>query len=152
MIEIVPASMDHVHAIDLRAADAAEIAAHGVSKEKGLRVSLERAIWADAYLVDGEVAAILGCGMSSLVGGHVTPWLITGTPVERVRKSFAKLARARIAEMRKQHPLMVNYVHAEYADSLKFMAWLGFDIGDPMPLGPLAAPFCRISMGEVHGR
>ncbi len=130
-ITIVPATMEHARAIELRPQDAAEIAAHGISKEKGLQISLDWAVWAQAYLVTddhgrGEVAAILGCGMSNLLGGHATPWLITGRPVERVRKSFARLAKARIAELRARFPVMINYVHAEYADSLRFMAWLGF--------------------------
>lgn len=141
--------MEHAAAIDLRPADLCEIEAHGVTRDEGLRLSLERAIWADAYLVDGEVAAILGCGRSSLLGGHATPWLITGTPVERVRKSFAKLARARIVEMRQTYPVMVNYVHADYAESLRFMSWLGFEIDEPQPLGPRGALFCRIHMGAA---
>lgn len=150
-ITIVNATMAHVEQIDLRAADAREIAAHGLSKEEGLSFSLARALWASAYLVDGEVAAILGCGTPSLLGGYATPWLITGKPVERVRKSFARLAREKIAELRERYPLMINYVHADYADSLKFMAWLGFTIDPPQPWGPLAARFCRIHMGESDG-
>jgi hypothetical protein len=149
VISIVPATVDHARAIVLRPGDAAEIAALGVTQEEGLRTSLERAVWADAYLVDGEVAAILGCGFSSLLGGHATPWLITGVPIERVRKSFAKLAKARIAELHAQYGTLVNYVHADYRASLRFMAWLGFVVGEPQPVGPLGASFCRVSMGAV---
>jgi hypothetical protein len=151
VIEIVPATLEHARAIDLRDADAREIAAHGLSKEAGLSFSLDRALWADAYLVDGKVAALLGCGTTSLLGGHATPWLITGKPVERVRKSFARLAREKIAELRERYPLMINYVHADYADALKFMAWLGFTIDPPRPWGPLKAPFCRIHMRGPDG-
>lgn len=151
MIEVVPATMDHVHAIDLRPGDAREIAAHGVTKEEGLRRSLDRAIWADAYMAEGEVAAILGCGFSCLIGGHATPWLITGRPVDRHRKEFLRLTRARIDELRTQYPVMVNWIHAPYVESLRWARWLGFRVEDPVPLGPLREPFCRIVMGEIDG-
>ena len=147
MITIVPATMAHARAIDLREADAREIEALGFTQEEGLRLSLDRAVWAHAYLVDGEIAAILGFSLTSLLGGGGQPWLITGKPVERVKKSFARIARARIAEMKAQHGYLANWVHAEYTESLRFMAWLGFDIGEPRPYGRHGAPFCLVSMG-----
>jgi hypothetical protein len=151
MITIVPATKEHGRAIDLRDADAREIVALGLTPEKGIAISLARALWADAYLCNGEVAALLGCGVSSCLGGHAIPWLVTGKPVERVRKSFARLARQRIGEMRARYPFMANHVHAEYRQSLRFMAWLGFTIDPPRPFGPAGALFCRIHMGVPHG-
>ena len=120
-----------------------------LSRVRGM--SLDRALWADAYLRDGQDAALLGCGMSSFLGGHPTPWLVTGKPVDRIRKSFARLAKQRIEEMRARYPFMANYVHADYRQSLRFMAWLGFAVDPPRPFGPRGAPFCRIHMGVPHG-
>ncbi len=151
MINVVPATMAHAEAIDLRPGDAREIAAHGVTKADGLRISLERALWADAYLIDGEVGAILGIGMSSLLGGHATPWLITGRPVDRCRKAFLRLTRARIEELKRRHPVLVNWVHADYAQSLRWLRWLGFTVEAPRPLGPAGALFCRVSIGDPDG-
>ncbi len=151
MIEIVSATMDHAEAIELRPGDAREIAAHGVSKMEGLRVSLGRSLWADAYIADGEVAAILGCGMSSLLGGHATPWLITGRPVDGHKKNFLRLTKARIDELRREYPVMVNWIHAPYAESLRWAKWLGFTVEAPVPLGPFGEPFCRITMGGRNG-
>jgi hypothetical protein len=152
MITIVPATLEHARMIELRPGDAREIAAHGVSKEEGLRRSLERAVWADAYLADGEVAAILGCGLSCLLGGHATPWLITGRPVDRHKKDFLRLTRARLADLRRVHPVMMNWIHAPYAEALRWARWLGFTVEPPVPLGPFGEPFCRIVMkGEADG-
>jgi hypothetical protein len=152
VIEVVPATMEHARAIELRPGDAREIAAHGVTPEEGLRISLARSIWADAYIAGGEVAAILGCGLSCLLGGHATPWLITGTPVDRHRKEFLRLTRARIAELRRVHPVMVNWIHAPYSESLRWARWLGFTVEAPVAMGPYGEPFCRIVMkGEADG-
>jgi hypothetical protein len=147
MIMIEPATMVLAARIELRPGDAREIAALGMTAEEGLAISLARAVWADAYLVDGAVAAILGFSLSSLLGGIGQPWLITGRPIDRVRKTFMRTARTRIVEMRDRHGMLANYVHADYPEALAFMRWLGFTIGEPRPYGRLGAPFCFVTMG-----
>ena len=141
MIEVVPATMAQVHAIDLREGDAREIAALGVGKSEALAATLARSLWADAYLVDGEVAALMGLILSSLVGGVAMPWLMTGAPVERHRRAFLQLTRARTREMLARHGTLVCNVHADYARSIRWLRWLGFDLGAARPIGPLGALF-----------
>jgi len=141
MIEIVPATMEHVRRIELRPGDALEIESLGFDKVECLSRTLERSIWADAYLVDGEVAALMGVIMTSLIGGIANAWLMTGTPVERHRKTFMRLTRKRTREMLAEHGVLVCNVHADYARSIQWLRWLGFEIGEPRPIGRLAAPF-----------
>lgn len=141
MIEVVPATMAQVHAIELREGDAREIAALGVGKSEALAATLARSLWADAYLVDGEVAALMGLILSSLVGGVAMPWLMTGAPVERHRRAFLQLTRARTREMLARHGTLVCNVHADYARSIRWLRWLGFDLGAARPIGPLGALF-----------
>jgi hypothetical protein len=150
MITIVSATMEHACAIDLRDGDAREIAALGFTKEEGLSISLARALWADAYLIDGDVAALLGFSQSSLLGGVGQPWLITGQPIDRHRKTFMSIARDRIIEMRARHGVLANWVHAEYREALAMMRWLGFSIGRPQPYGRLGQPFCLVTMGDTQ--
>jgi hypothetical protein len=141
MIECVPATLDHARSIELRPGDAAEIAALGLTREEGLGLSLARALWADAYLVDGEVAAIVGLGLPAMLGRVATPWLLTGRPVDRHRKEFLRLTRARVELMRREWALLVNYVHADYAQAIRWLTWLGFEIGPARPFGPRGALF-----------
>jgi len=141
VIEVVPATMAQVHAIELREGDAREIAALGVGKSEALAATLARSLWADAYLVDGEVAALMGLILSSLVGGVAMPWLMTGAPVERHRRAFLQLTRARTREMLARHGTLVCNVHADYARSIRWLRWLGFDLGAARPIGPLGALF-----------
>jgi GNAT superfamily N-acetyltransferase len=143
VISVVPATMAHVRAIELREGDAREIAALGLSKEEGLQRSLDRAAWAEAYLVAGEVAAIAGVSIGSLLGAEAIPWLVTGRPVERHKRAFLRLTRAGVARILRQFPVLINHVHAEYAEALRWLRWLGFTIERPAPHGPRGELFCR---------
>ncbi len=145
-IQIVPATIWHARRIELRSGDRAEIEALGLTAEEGLRLSLARALWADAYLIEGEVAAILGLGVPSMLGRVATPWLVTGRPVDRHRKAFLRLTRARLQEMRRGRELLVNHVHADYAQAVRWLAWLGFEITPARPFGPLGALFHQATM------
>jgi hypothetical protein len=140
--------MAHVAAIDLRPGDAREIAALGHTKVEGLARSIARSLWTDAYMVDGEVAAILGLAPLSLLGARASLWLITGSPVDRNRKAFLRLCRARVAEVRAVWPVLIDYVHAEYAEAHRWLRWLGFTVGPPERYGALGSLFCRASIGE----
>ncbi len=145
-IEIVPATMDHVRAIELRPGDALEIDSLGMTKEEALGRTLARSIWADAYLIEGEVAALAGLIYATLLGGEAMPWLMTGAPVERHRKAFMKITWARSREMLARHGTLVCNVHADYARSIRWLRWLGFEIDPARPLGSLGAPFRQATL------
>ena len=51
-----------------------------------------------------------------------------------------------IAELRTQYELLVSFVHADYARSIRWLKWLGFDLGPAVPTGPLGAPFRQATM------
>jgi hypothetical protein len=145
-IEVVPATLAHVEAMNLRDGDRREIEALGVTPHDGLMRSLARSVWADAYLAGGEVAALVGLAVQPLVGGVAMPWLLTGRPVDRHRKAFLRLTRARTREMLAEHGLLVAEVHAEYREAVRWLGWLGFTLAPPRPLGPLGAPFQQATM------
>jgi GNAT superfamily N-acetyltransferase len=128
VIRIEQATLDHARALQLRAGDACEIAALGISKEHAIARSLERSIWAEAYLVDGEVAAIVGLGLSSLIGGHGVPWLLTGPACERHKRRFLVESRHQVDRMLAECERLVGSVHAGYGRAVRWLKWLGFAI------------------------
>jgi len=140
-IVVVPASSAHARAIELRAGDAREVAALGLTPVEAIERSRARSLWAEAYLIDGAVAAIAGLVLQPLAGGIAMPWLLTGQPVERRAKAFLRLTRARTAAMRARHGTLVAEVHAEYREAVRWLAWLGFELAPARPLGPRGAPF-----------
>ena len=140
-IEIVPATLAHAEAIELRPGDRREIEALGLTPREGLVRCLARSVWADTYLADGEVAALTGLVLHPVVGGVAMPWLLTGRPVERHRKAFLRLTRARTQALLSEHGTLVAHVHAEYREALRWLAWLGFDLAPARPLGARGALF-----------
>lgn len=131
MIEIIPATLDHARRIQLRHGDACEVAACGLSKEHAIAQSLERSLWAETYLVDAEVAAIMGFGLSAIVGGHGVPWLLTGPACERHKRRFMAESRRQVARMLDQASPLINHVHADYGRAVRWLEWLGFEIDPP---------------------
>lgn len=149
-IEIVPATLDHARAIRLRPGDAREIAAMGLTPIAAFEQSMSRSLWAQAYVIDGEVAALVGLAINSILGGVGAPWLLTGRPVDRHRKLFLQETRRGVARMRAEFSRLANHVHAEYGEAIRWLRWLGFGIGPAEPKGPHAAPFRRFSIGDLR--
>jgi hypothetical protein len=146
VIDVVPATPAHAAAIDLRDGDRREIEALGLAPSDGIVRSLARSLWAEAYVVDGAVAALVGVALQPLLGGTAIAWLLTGRPVDRHRKAFLRLTCARTAAMLAEHGTLTAHVHAEYREAVRWLAWLGFEISPAQPLGPHGAPFHQATL------
>ncbi len=151
-LSIVPATIDHAHAITLRDGDAAEIAALGYGKVEALRLSLARSLWAETYLIDGTPAAIVGLCRANLLGGPGVPWLLTGPACERHRKTFLRESRRQVARMLEEAAPLVNFVPADYRRALRWMAWLGFTIEAPFRLNGTLFHRCTKACPEQSRR
>lgn len=149
MIEIVSATIEHAREIDLRPGDRREIEALGLTMPEAFEISTRRALWADAYLIDGEVAALVGLSVNNALAGWASPWLVTGTPVDGRKKAFLRETSARVATMAREWPLLTNYVLADYRETVRWLEWLGFTIHPPRPVPPFGVPFRLFSMGPV---
>jgi hypothetical protein len=146
-IVILPATLAHARAIELRPGDFREVAALGLTPVEAIERGLARSLWADAYVIDGEVAAIAGLVVQPMLGGVAMPWLLTGRPVDRHARAFLRLTRARTAAMRAAHGTLVAEVHAEYREAVRWLGWLGFALAPARPFGPLGAPFHHAILG-----
>ena len=146
MITVIPATAAHIDAIDLRDGDRREIEALGLSVREGLAQALVRSVSAQAYIADGEVAALTGVVLQPVLGGTAMPWLMTGRPVDRHRKSFLRLTRTRTHRLLAEHGMLVAQVHAEYREAIRWLDWLGFVLAPARPLGARGAPFHRATL------
>lgn len=146
MITIVPATAEHARAIELRPGDRREIEVLGLTMSQAFEMSMARAVWAETYLLDGGVAALVGVSVQSILGGEGVPWLLTGTPVDRCKRDFLRLTRDGVARMQRQFPLLTNFVHAEYVQSVRWLRWLGFTIAPAQPFGARRALFHRATL------
>jgi hypothetical protein len=111
----------------LRAADLAEIAAGTGRPPFEVLVSGVEA-GCEAAVIDGRVEALYGCA-----GG--VPWLLGSDTLSRHPWALLRPGRALVAEWLRMYGWLRNYVHAEHRESLRWLAWLGFTVEEPRPVG-----------------
>ncbi|MBS1088140.1 hypothetical protein [Gluconobacter wancherniae] len=128
----------------LRNADFREILRMGEGAPDGvLRRCIERSDMAGIFYDDDRplcVFGIVGC----LDVGH--PWLV-GTPhLDKVSRSFLRETRRWVQEWKSRYRLLTNRVDADYGSAIRWLEWLGFDVGEPEPCGLNGAMFRTIEM------
>lgn len=129
-IELVEARAAHVRALlpRLRADDRNEIEAAGITCKRALWLSWRGSHFRTAALVDGEIAAIWGCGggLLDLVG---RPWLLTAPVCESVPVAFVKIGRAQSRRMLDVHEVLRGIVYTRYWRAVRTLALWGFRVG-----------------------
>lgn len=143
-IEIRPAAAEDVGPVAdrMRKADRAEIWAASLSTP---RDALERGLAASelawAIAIDGRPEALFGAAPLSALSGRGTAWML-GTPeIARFPRRMVQDARPYVAAMLKVYPVLVNYVDARNAASLRWLRRLGARFEAPRPWGALGLPF-----------
>lgn len=139
----VPADGDLIAPL-LRTADFREIVRMGEGHPAGaLRRCIERSVTAGIFYDDDRPLCAFGI-VVCLDVGH--PWLV-GTPhLDRVPRSFLQETRRWVEEWKLQYRLLTNLVDADYTKAIRWLAWLGFEIGEPEPRGLNGAMFRTIEM------
>lgn len=136
-ILIVPTETVHIRELSktIRKSDRREIESFGFSCEKALWYSFKRGLGNKTALIDGQVAAIWGCG-GVYFGTIGQPWLLTSHQVKKVSPlKFARIYQTEIYSMLKLFPKLVNYVLADYAEAIRLLSIIGFTIGEPEQKG-----------------
>lgn len=141
LVEATPELAEQL-AATMRPEDVAELAALRITPIEGLLESLRKSELAFAVLLAGELSAIFGVGQLEGVAvkvGHA--WVLTGEPVARHRRAFMMASAQAVELLLGLYPVLFNVVDARYDASLRWLRWLGFQLGPPQGLGPDAAPF-----------
>lgn len=121
---------------NLRNMDAAEVAAHGLSPRDALLNSMKHSDAPKAVIVDGKVIAIFGIAKMTLLSDEAVPWMLGSHEIPNHAKAFLRFGRAWIAEVRKQHPVLIGHVDVRYTQAIRWLEWLGFTIEPAIPVGP----------------
>lgn len=144
-IELVDARAEHVRALlpRLRDDDRAEIQAAGISCKKALWRSWRGSHLRTTAFVDGEIAAMWGCG-AMLLAAEGRPWLLTAPACERVPLAFVKIGREQAQRMLALHETLRGLVYAEYYRAVRTLSLMGFRLGPAVKLN--GADFLEFSM------
>ncbi len=143
-VEVVPARPEHLAPIAqaMREADRAEVwAAAMLRPGEALALSLAASPLAWAGLVDGRPACLFGASAAAPGSDHGVPWLLGTDAVEGNAVAFLRRNRPYVEAMQDRFGILSNHVDARNTASIRWLGWLGFILGDAVPLGPFALPF-----------
>lgn len=135
----------------LRPADLGEIAALRGSAAPAdvLREGIERSSQAWAAIRHGRVQVLFGVVPVALLGGVGAPWMLASDEIERDARHFVWCSRQIVPMLATGYSVLENWVWAEHAKAVKWLGRLGFELGEPMPIGQNGAMFRRFRM-ECH--
>lgn len=147
--EVLPLLAADIGAIEplVRQADRDEITeALGIPMLEALAQAQAGSMKASKIVVDGDVVAVFGDAVHSVLGRIGVPWLISTVHVERHPKAFLQVCKPEVAEMLTRHAELLNYVDVRNTVAIRWLQWLGFQFDDPAPYGGKGFMFQRFSM------
>ncbi|HXA22754.1 MAG TPA: hypothetical protein VNW90_10665 [Acetobacteraceae bacterium] len=112
--------------------DLAAFAALGCpDAEAAIRTGVRASTYAWSAMEDDEPLCIGGIIPSStMLGDTALPWMVSQPGLGRHKRFFLRESRARLPDLRRQFPILANVIACDYPKSLRWLAWLGFEIGD----------------------
>lgn len=145
--EIVPATAAHVEALAARPrqADIDELWAQAKSTPRSaLEYGLAKSTLVFTGLVDGVPLLMFGVVPYNILAGYGNAWMVGSADLDAsLRHQKALLLRSRdgLAALHRQFPLLFNSVDDRNDAAKRWLAWLGFTLMDPVPLGHEKRPF-----------
>ena len=143
-VRVVKPTPEHIDAIAsrMRAADVAELrASSGRSPADALQYSVARSDFAFTVEFNGKPETMFGCGTIDVIGKVGAPWLLGTDAVETNYRHFLRGSVFWMRKMRSEYSLLRNAVDDRNEVSKRWLAWLGFSLGDTVPMGYERMPF-----------
>lgn len=151
--EIVSATPDHVLELaeNMRQADVDECWAAGRLRPfQAVSMSVLASRDTKVGLVDGRVACMWGVATVAFTDDSGQPWLLATDLLRRHKKSFLHESKVWMDAYKARYNLLVNVVDDRNKDAIRWIKWLGFDLGEPMAYGPDRMPFRRFIWERKH--
>lgn len=126
----------------LRQSDRDEIeAASGMIPEQSIVLCVKVSKRSDAWLVDGRPAAIAGVADSWEGKGIGRVWMLASDEAEQFPKRLLHGNREYVQELLEGYEMLSNFVDDRNKKAQRWLNWLGFTIGEPVPYGIYGFPF-----------
>jgi hypothetical protein len=114
----------------VRQPDIDELAALGVTPEMCIRHGLQISSEVFTIFLHGKPAGIFGAAPHP--GLHVIPWAVFTTAIDEHPLPFLRASKRYIDSLT---DYLENWVDARNTLTIKWLAWLGFTIEEPLPVG-----------------
>jgi hypothetical protein len=126
----------------LRQADVEEIkAACGLGGQEVLVQAVLKSRQADAWLVNERLVAMSGVSRSLTQAGVGIVWMLASAEADLFPKYLLRGQRDYVQELLQGHDMLFNFVDNRNIKSQRWLKWLGFHLGDPVPFGVAQLPF-----------
>lgn len=149
--EVLPITVQDVPAIAAiaRQADIDELTeALGVTIEDALLAGIRDSLNARQIVVDGQVVAVFGDAVFSLLGGVGVPWLISTIHVQKHPRAFLQVCKPEVQQMLTRHHHLMNYVDARNTAAIRWLKWLGFKFEPAAPYGARRFLFHKFTLNR----
>jgi hypothetical protein len=129
----------------MREADVAEVwASNRMTPVEALDRSVLMSDWSKVLMIDGDILGILGMVVGQEPGRAGVPWFLGTHNVRKHAKTFLSISGPLLRLMHNCAPVLVNYVHADNVDALRYLERVGFEIEDePEPIGAQGEMFYK---------
>lgn len=119
---------------------------HGHTPHESVMHVMEISVDQTALVVDQIPVAITGLCQTSELGSEGSPWLLTTHMLRKHPKFLVQSTREKLDLWIKHRPYLVNYVWAEYKDSLRWASHCGFTVHPAERYGVWQQPFHKIDI------
>lgn len=131
MTQLVPARPAHINRVanNMRQIDVLECSVMGHTPKQALRIGMLSSVLVWTVMVDGQPEGILGLTPISVAAGRGCPWLLLTDIGGAQHKALVRLGRIYTEHMQSYFPLLENWVHADNAPTIRWLARLGYAVG-----------------------
>ena len=143
----VNASIEDVAHVEchMRAGDVAELEAIGQGRA-GIWNAYRASSHAYGLHLNDELVMVYGVIPASVLGGSGMIWALGTDGVTRHAKQFLKDSPNCLRECFDTYNHLYNWVDERNTASKRWLKWLGFELQEAKPFGPLGMPFHRFDM------
>lgn len=137
LVEVVPATVEHADDLGprLRAGDATEVAALGMTGAQALRHAFVHSFVVNTALYDGRPVAMWGASSLSWLADHAYLWMLTGCDPAPSPRHILRLSRPFVLALQQQFRTLDALVDVEYLQAMRWLHWLGFQDGPTDVIG-----------------
>lgn len=134
----------------LRAADRLELGAMGLTTE-AIAKSVLCSVWAKTIRADGQMGAMMGVAplSGSFFSDTGVPWMLGSDLVRKHQRCLMRMSVPYIFDMLDTFPHLLNFVHAENHEAVRWLKRMGFALQPAAPHGPKGALCHRFEMRYV---
>lgn len=127
----------------MRKKDREECRATGLGPEAGVRMSINNSVECYAAYVGDDLLCVFGVGPMHGAPQITVAWAMTSVYVTKYPLTFYRCSKVVVEYLRGRYPIMVNMIHGQYTEALRWLPRLGFQIGPPEQFGMRGDLFCR---------